>query len=94
MRVSGEAAQEEQKKPPVPVSFRLSTYWKLARGQSGLTRADSRRISLPEAFGLLLAQLTFDECTVTSDGDKTTIVIDWAKVPPEVRNPFGFGVKR
>lgn len=78
----------------VPVSFRLSTYWKLARGRSGLTHADSGRVSLLEALELLVAQLTFGECTVTDEGQVTTIVIDWSKVPQEVRDPFAFGVRR
>lgn len=78
----------------VPMSFRLSTYWKRGRGEEGPTSMDTRRISLEEALGHLLQQLTDDEFTVERRGTVTTIVIDWSKVPPEIRNPFAFGVGR
>jgi hypothetical protein len=89
-KLAGAAAKE----PAVPVSFRLSTYWKLPKGTPGVTHMDSRRISLPEAVMLLMQQLADDEAVITSDGEVSTIVIDWSKVPAEVRNPFAFGVRR
>lgn len=87
---TGAAAQEAQ----VPVSFRLSTYWKRPRNGYGPTSMDSRRVSLPEALKLLLDQLSDEEAAVTSDGQVSTIVIDWSKVPQEIVNPFMFGVRR
>lgn len=77
-----------------PVSFRLSTYWKLGKGQHGVTHVDSRRISLGEAIGLLLDQLTEGEAATETKDGVTTIVIDWSKVPQEIRDPFRFGVRR
>lgn len=88
------STEHEEVSPLAPVSFRLSTYWKLGRGQHGLTHADSSRLALAEAIGLLLEQLSGEEAVVTEDGTVTTIVIDWSKVPPEVRDPFSFGVRR
>lgn len=86
------APQEQEAQ--VPVSFRLSTYWKLPKGASGLTHADSRRLALSEVLDLLLRQLSEEEATVTSEGTKAVITIDWSKVPLEILNPFSFGVKR
>ena len=86
--------QETQAEPVVPVSFRLSTYWKLGKDQHGVTHADSRRIALSEVLDLLWPHLSEEELTVSQDGAVTTIVIDWAKVPLEIRNPFAYGVRR
>lgn len=84
----------DSNEPAVPVSFRLSTYWKLGRGQHGLTHVDSRRLALSEALEMLLEQLTDGEATMKNDNAVTTIVIDWSKVPAEIRDPFRFGVRR
>ena len=80
--------------PAVPLSFRLSTYGKLPKGMPGLTRVDSRRLALSEVLGLLLDQLTDGEAVMEDKDAVTTIVIDWSKVPEEIRNPFKFGVRR
>lgn len=80
--------------PPMPVSFRLDTYWKLPRGAHGVTHAASRRLALSEVLDFLLTQLSDEEATVESDGTVTTVTINWDKVPQEVRNPFAFGVRR
>jgi hypothetical protein len=80
--------------PPVPVSFRVSTYWKLPKGAPGITHYDSRRLALSEVLDLLLEQLSAEEATIASDGAVTVITIDWSKVPAEVRDPFSFGVRR
>lgn len=86
--------QQQEAEPVVPVSFRLSTYWKLAKGQAGITHTDTRRASLSEVLDLLLQQLGEDECSLENNGSVSTIVIDWSKVPLEIRNPFAFGVRR
>lgn len=88
------AEEQQAAEPVVPVSFRLSTYWKLAKGQHGFTHIDSRRLTMPEVLDLLLQQLGDDEASITNEGTVTTIVIDWSKVPAEIRDPFAFGVKR
>ena len=88
------SAQGEQEEPQVPVSFRVSTYWKLPRGTAGVTQVDSKRVSLPQALLLLFQQLSEQEMTLTDEGQVTTIVIDWSKVPEEIRDPFKFGVRR
>lgn len=83
----------QQAEPPVPVSFRLTTYWQRARNQSGMTRLDTRRLSVSETLDRVLDCLDDDAVTIT-EGAITTITIDWTKVPNEVRNPFAFGVRR
>jgi hypothetical protein len=70
------------------VSFRVSTYYKLPRGQAGITHLDSQRLNLGEALDWIAAELPEDAVTITpetDEGDKVTIVIDWAKVPDEIR---------
>lgn len=86
--------QQPAAEPVVPVSFRLSTYWKLRKDQYGATHVDTRRVCLSEVLDLLLQQLGDDECTLENNGSVSTIVIDWSKVPEEIRNPFAFGVRR
>jgi hypothetical protein len=87
---TGQAQQQAQ----APVSFRLSIYWKLLKGQAGITRRDSRRLALSEVLDFLLTQLSGEEATVQDDGARTVITIDWRKVPMEIRDPFSFGVRR
>ena len=75
--------------PAIPkVSFLVSTHWKLPRGQAGLTNMHSQRLNLGEAIDWILAELPEDAITITpetDEGDSVTIVIDWAKVPDEIR---------
>ena len=87
-------AGEQEERVVVPVSFRLSTYWKLERHQTGFTNVSSVRISLSEVLDLLLGQLTDDEAAVETKGSVTRITIDWPKVPHMIRDPFSYGVKR
>ena len=73
---------------PESVSFRVTTYKKLAKGESGLTRMNSNRIAASELIGWALGELPEDAFTVAQDeNDVSTIVIDWAKVPDFIRNP-------
>lgn len=92
--MSGTETEQAQERAQAPVSFRLSTYWKLPKGASGFTHVDSRRLALSEALLLLLQQLSEEEATIDTDGDVTVVTIDWSKVPAEIKNPFAFGVKR
>jgi hypothetical protein len=98
--VIGGTEQEQQGQEPgvtIP-TFRLSSYWKLPRGTTGLTRMDSKRLCASEALEWVLDGLPEDAVTVDentdANGDVTTIRIDWSKVPAEIRYPFEHGVKR
>jgi len=92
--MSESPTEQAQERAQVPVSFRLSTYWKLPKGASGYTHVDSRRIALSEVLDLLLENLTEKEARIDTDGTVTVLTIDWSKVPMEIRNPFAFGVRR
>ena len=71
------------------VSFRVATYWKLARGETGPTRMESKRLNLGEALDWILAELPEDAITITpdteGDNDGVTIRIDWNKVDDDIR---------
>lgn len=75
---------------PDAVSFRITTYRKLAKGETGLTSMGSVRLAASEVIDWVLDAI--DEAaegaiTVTCDGPVTTTVIDWSKVPESVRAP-------
>lgn len=70
------------------ISFRVTTYYKLERGETGITQLASNRLSLGDAVDWILAELPEDVVKITpetSEGDSVTIAIDWAKVPDEIR---------
>lgn len=70
------------------ISFRVTTYYKLERGETGITQLASNRLSLGDAVDWILAELPEDAVKITpetSEGDSVTIAIDWAKVPDEIR---------
>ena len=69
------------------VTFQVTTYFKRPKGEPGLTRAGSVRLSAGDALGWVLAELPEEAVTVDHDlnTDKATVVIDWAKVPDEIR---------
>ena len=70
----------------VPVTFRVSTYWKRKRGEPGLTRMDSKRIVASEVIDWVLNEFPDSAVSVTSSGpDRTVITIDWTQVPAEIR---------
>ena len=71
------------------VSFRISTYRKLAKGETGLTRMDSTRLAASEVIEWVLSELPEAAVTVShADGiDRVAILIDWGKVPGSIRNP-------
>lgn len=70
--------------PPI-ISFRVTSYYKHPRGQSGMTQAGSKRLSLMEALQWVLDELPDDAWMIdhqpVSETDKLTITIDWAQVP-------------
>lgn len=69
------------------VTFQVTTYFKRPKGEPGLTRIGSRRLSLGEAVDWVLNQLSDDAVKIDHDlnTDVATIVIDWSKVPDEIR---------
>ena len=74
---------------PDAVSFRITTYTKLARGETGLTQMNSARICASEAIDWVLNELPEEAVTVSHDetGEVATTVIDWSKVPEFIRYP-------
>jgi hypothetical protein len=92
----------EQQEPgddwAVPVTFRVTTYRKLPRNEPGLTSWSSHRLCASEVLDLVLNQLPEDALTIDentdANGDVTTLRINWAKVPAEIRYPFEHGVRR
>lgn len=77
---------------PENVTYRVSTYYKLAKGETGITNVSSRRLDAATALTWILDDLPEDAWDVShggSDGDwhKVTLTIDWAKVPDSVRKP-------
>ncbi len=73
----------------IPVSFRVTTYKRLKRNEAGLTKIESRRLNLGDALDMVLAALPDEAVTITSDlddgHDSVTVVIDWLKVPTDIR---------
>lgn len=69
------------------VTFQVTTYFKRPKGEAGLTRAGSVRLSAGDALGWILAELPEEAVTVDHDlnTDVATLVIDWGKVPEEIR---------
>jgi hypothetical protein len=92
--MSESATEQAQERATAPVSFRLSTYWKLPKNTAGITHMDSKRLALSEVLDLLLQHLTEEEAAISSNGTAVVLTIDWSKVPMEVLNPFSFGVRR
>lgn len=71
----------------VPVTFQVTTYWKRKQNEPGLTRLSSERLVASQVLEWVLAELPEDALTVGHDleTDIATIVIDWGKVPDEIR---------
>jgi hypothetical protein len=74
---------------PESVSFRVTTYKKLTKGETGLTQVSSARIAASELIDWALGELPEDAVTVSHDetGEIATTVIDWSKVPGFIRCP-------
>ncbi len=74
---------------PDAVSFRVTTYRKLAKGETGLTQMASARLAASEVIDWVLSELPDDAVTVSHDetGETVTTVIDWSEVPDFVRRP-------
>jgi hypothetical protein len=77
---------------PDAVSFRVTTYRKLAKDETGMTQMGSVRVDAAAALMWILDELPDDAWDVThEDPDKqwhaVTLRIDWAKVPDSIRDP-------
>ena len=83
---------------PDAVSFIVTTYRKLAKGETGFTQMGSLRVPASTAIGWILDELPDEAVKVTypralrRDGSDeaysmTRITIDWLKVPDAVRHP-------
>jgi hypothetical protein len=72
---------------PVPVTFRVSTYWKRRRNEPGLTSLASERLVASQVLEWVLNEFPEEAVTINHDlaTDVATITIDWTKVPGEVR---------
>jgi hypothetical protein len=71
---------------PESVTFRVTTYFKLAKGETGLTQLASQRVGARIALDWILSELG-DGVTIHNTPGKTLIAIEWSEVPEEVRNP-------
>lgn len=71
---------------PVPVEFKVTTYYKRRRGEPGLTQMASKRLVLGQALDWVLDELPDEAIIINNHNpDLTTVTIDWSKVPPEIR---------
>jgi hypothetical protein len=80
---------------PEAVTYRVSTYYKLAKDETGLTQISSLRLDAAGALQWVLSELPDDAWDVERtrddpgdpDWDIVTIKIDWTKVPDSIRAP-------
>jgi hypothetical protein len=77
------------------LTFRVQSYWKLAKGEAGLTTASTRRISGSQALLWILDNMLDEQpddgtppaIDARREGMRTTIVIDWDRLPESASNP-------
>lgn len=76
------------------ITFKVVTYRKLAKDETGLTQIASNRVDLATALNWILDELPDDAWNVehTDDSgdpgwDKVTLTLDWSKVPDSIRAP-------
>jgi hypothetical protein len=74
---------------PEAVSFKVDAYYKLSKGETGLTRVSTVRIPASEVIDWVLEHLPDEAVTIRHDetGNICTTVIDWSKVPEHTRHP-------
>jgi hypothetical protein len=74
---------------PDAVTFKVTTYRKLAKGETGPTQVGSVRLPASAALDWILRSLPEDAVTFSwPDGNQSVrIDIDWLKVPESVRWP-------
>jgi hypothetical protein len=82
----GEPCRAESGAQVTPkVSFRVTTYYKRQRGDTGLTQVSSRRLDAEDALNWVLCEIPPEAITHSRDGDVDSLTIDWSKVPDEIR---------
>jgi hypothetical protein len=71
----------------VPVTFRVTTYWRRPRNEPGPTRMNSERIVASQVLEWVLGEFPEEAVTINHDlaTDVAIITIDWAKVPAGIR---------
>lgn len=74
------------------VSFRVTTYRKLPKGEPGVTLVASQRLNAAQALEWILDELPDDAWSVEHDdsvvpGGKITLHLNWSKVPDSIRKP-------
>jgi hypothetical protein len=77
---------------PESVTYRVSSYYKLAKGEAGVTSESSLRLDAAEALSWILSDMPDEAYEAVhdqsaADWHKVTITIDWTKVPDSVRAP-------
>lgn len=78
---------------PEAVSFKVTTYRKLAKDEKGYTQLASQRIDAAAAVMWILYELPEDAWDVEhtdsaeSGWDVITLRLDWSKVPDSIRAP-------
>ena len=78
---------------PESVSFIVSTYYKLAKGETGLTNMATRRVDAGTALTWILNEIPDEALTVTREPsgengwDIVSLRLDCSKVPDSVRLP-------
>lgn len=74
---------------PDAVTFRVTTFCKLAKEETGITRADSERLAASAALDWILREFPEDAVTFShpNGNQSVRIDIDWLKVPESVRWP-------
>lgn len=82
------------------VTFVVTTYWKLAKGETGATQMKSRRLDVGQALNWLLNEMPDDAIRIvmldsqgnelpeeTLTSEYVRLDIDWTKVPESIRSP-------
>lgn len=78
---------------PEAITFKVTTYRKLAKDETGMTQMGTVRVDLATALGWILDELPDEAWHVdhepsSEDGwDVVTLRLDWSKVPDSVRSP-------
>ena len=75
----------------VPVTFRITTYYKRKRNEAGLTQLASTRINMGQALDWLIAELPADAMRIgySENREEVTFTINWSKVPAQIRTGSG-----
>ena len=72
---------------PDAVTFRVTTYYKLAKGETGITQWDSQRLSVSQALDVIINEFPDEAVEVKAQPGQVTITIDWSKTPAALTNP-------